>query len=75
MCGLSINPLSFFFRSRFLRKTDRDKNGPMSFPKLFYPELYLLDGGYKAFFEKHPVSNTENTSLHMFTLTYVVGFC
>lgn len=39
--------------NRFLRETDRKRNG-MSFPKLFYPELYLLDGGYRAFFTKHP---------------------
>lgn len=38
---------------RFLRKTDRKKNG-MSFPKLFYPELYLLDRGYSTFFAEHP---------------------
>ena len=28
----------------------------MEFPKLYYPELYLLEGGYKAFCEVHPVS-------------------
>ena len=38
-----------------MRKTDREKNG-MSFPKLYYPELYLLEGGYKAFYEEYPVS-------------------
>lgn len=34
---------------RFLRNKDRDihKN---CYPKLYYPELYLLEGGYKAFF-------------------------
>ncbi|PSN40210.1 hypothetical protein C0J52_17642 [Blattella germanica] len=37
---------------RFLRKTDRDQNGD-SYPALNYPELYLLHGGYKTFFEKH----------------------
>lgn len=28
----------------------------MAFPKLYYPELYLMEGGYKAFFEHHSVS-------------------
>ena len=37
-----------------MRKTDRDRNG-MDFPRLFYPELYLLEGGYRAFFVQHPV--------------------
>jgi rhodanese-related sulfurtransferase len=38
--------------SRFMRQTDREKNG-MNFPKLYFPELYLLDGGYKSFFSTH----------------------
>lgn len=37
-----------------MRNTDRERNG-MDFPKLFYPELYLLEGGYKAFFGQYPV--------------------
>lgn len=39
---------------RFLRSQDRAMNKDV-YPHLFYPELYLLDGGYKNFFEKHPV--------------------
>ena len=39
-----------------MRKTDRERNG-MAFPKLYYPELYLLEGGYKAFYAKYPVSH------------------
>ena len=38
-----------------MRKVDREKNG-MDFPKLYYPELYLLSGGYKAFYNKYAVS-------------------
>ena len=38
-------------RSRFLRNRDRDVHYHM-YPKLFYPELYLIEGGYKAFFGK-----------------------
>lgn len=37
---------------RFLRNQDRAANRD-AYPKLFYPELYLLEGGYKAFYEKH----------------------
>jgi hypothetical protein len=40
---------------RFLRNQDRAANRD-SYPKLYYPELYLLEGGYKAFFEDHTVS-------------------
>ncbi|XP_028994968.1 M-phase inducer phosphatase 2 [Betta splendens] len=32
---------------RFVRKRDRDMN---DYPKLHYPELYILKGGYKEFF-------------------------
>jgi rhodanese-related sulfurtransferase len=35
---------------RFLRKHDRKENAE-SYPYLQYPEMYLLDGGYKNFFE------------------------
>lgn len=48
--------ISSFGRSRFLRETDRKTNG-MSFPSLYYPELYLLEGGYNAFYAECPVSN------------------
>jgi hypothetical protein len=37
---------------RFLRNQDRALNRDF-YPKLFYPELYLLEGGYKAFYESH----------------------
>ena len=40
-----------------MREIDRKRNG-MAFPKLYYPELYLLEGGYKAFYELVPVSST-----------------
>jgi len=36
---------------RFLRRKDRDSN-VNDYPHLFYPEVYLLDGGYKAFYEQ-----------------------
>jgi hypothetical protein len=40
--------------SRFLRKIDR-ANNKECYPSLDYPELYLLEGGYKAFYLKHVV--------------------
>lgn len=43
-----------------MRETDRKKNG-MDFPKLYYPEIYLLDGGYKAFYEQYSVRHIVHT--------------
>ncbi|XP_037094798.1 M-phase inducer phosphatase-like [Pollicipes pollicipes] len=37
---------------RFLREQDRKLN-KATYPALLYPEVYLLDGGYKKFFEGH----------------------
>lgn len=36
---------------KFLRNSDRTLN-ESCYPNLFYPELYLLEGGYKSFYEK-----------------------
>ncbi|XP_069779633.1 M-phase inducer phosphatase 2 isoform X2 [Narcine bancroftii] len=36
---------------RFLREKDREVNGT-DYPKLHYPELYVLKGGYNEFFPK-----------------------
>ena len=35
---------------RYLRSKDREANKEC-YPSLFYPEVYLLDNGYKAFYE------------------------
>lgn len=35
---------------RYLRNKDRDSHRHC-YPKLFYPEIYVVHGGYKAFFE------------------------
>lgn len=37
---------------RLIRGTDRDLHGLAYFPKLFFPEIYVMEGGYKAFFEE-----------------------
>ena len=39
-------------RSRFVRKQDRAANKEV-YPSLHFPEMYILDQGYKAFFESH----------------------
>ncbi|XP_059475127.1 M-phase inducer phosphatase isoform X2 [Neocloeon triangulifer] len=38
--------------SRYLRSSDRAANKEC-YPQLYYPEVYLLHGGYKAFYEVH----------------------
>jgi len=38
---------------QYLRKKDRELHTE-SYPKLFYPELYVIQGGYKRFFEEYP---------------------
>ncbi|XP_075223485.1 M-phase inducer phosphatase-like isoform X2 [Lycorma delicatula] len=38
--------------SRFLRQRDRDNNSDL-YPTLDYPEIYLLNGGYKAFYQNY----------------------
>ena len=39
---------------RFLRSEDREMN-KHQYPRLNFPEVYLLHGGYKAFYEQHQV--------------------
>ncbi|KAM5245789.1 M-phase inducer phosphatase 2 isoform 3-T3 [Ctenodactylus gundi] len=36
---------------RFIRERDRAAN---DYPRLYYPEMYILKGGYKEFFPQHP---------------------
>ncbi|KAH3785039.1 hypothetical protein DPMN_163122 [Dreissena polymorpha] len=43
------------YRYRHLRSEDRDMNSDV-YPHLHFPEVYLLEGGYKAFFLTHVVS-------------------
>ncbi|KAK4044417.1 Rhodanese-like domain-containing protein [Parachaetomium inaequale] len=38
--------------ARHIRARDRNENAA-HYPKLFYPEIYILDGGYSGFFVEH----------------------
>ncbi|KAL2270275.1 hypothetical protein VTJ83DRAFT_2459 [Remersonia thermophila] len=38
--------------ARHVRARDRNENAAQ-YPKLYYPEIYILDGGYSAFFAEH----------------------
>jgi len=39
---------------RFVRELDRRIHGLKYFPRLHYPELYVMKGGYKTFFSEFP---------------------
>jgi rhodanese-related sulfurtransferase len=38
----------------YLRKLDREAHGINGFPNLYYPEIYILQGGYKQFYSEYP---------------------
>jgi len=39
---------------KYTRERDRQIHGLKFFPKLYYPELYVMEGGYKQFHLQHP---------------------
>ena len=39
---------------KYMREQDRLHHGYKHFPKLSYPEMYILKGGYKAWFNQYP---------------------
>lgn len=41
-------------RALYLREKDRTLNA-LAYPKLFYPEIYVLEGGYSSFFQEYKV--------------------
>jgi len=49
---------------RFLRRLDREANKEC-YPNLHYPEIYLLEGGYKCFFEQYSSLCEPQTYLQM----------
>lgn len=40
---------------RYLRRCDRRLIGEDKYPRVFYPEIYVISGGYKAFFHSFPM--------------------
>lgn len=50
---LKILDVDVEVRLRALRRIDRTRNGA-NWPDLYYPELYLLEGGYSAFYSLFP---------------------
>lgn len=54
-CTNSWSVMTFNFgRCRFLRNKDRQLNKD-KYPNLNHPEVYLLHGGYKAFYQNYKV--------------------
>lgn len=49
---------------RLLREMDRTTNKE-HYPALHFPEMYLLEGGYKAFYERYPELCTPNDYVRM----------
>jgi len=41
-------------RDRYRRFRELDTRR-CSYPELYYPEIYVLDGGYKRFYSEYPV--------------------
>ena len=72
-----FTPLLWPCRSHHLRKLDRNMNG-INFPSLYFPELYLLHGGYKAMFTsvqaKGATAVSPSHHAHS-TQTVVAGSC
>lgn len=50
--GTNINYIEF--RCRHLRSRDRQLN-QLRYPELNYPQIYVLEGGFKKFFNEYPV--------------------
>ena len=50
-CEFSLKRGPYILRR--LRELDRKFNAS-EYPRLFYPETYLLQGGYKSFYSKFP---------------------
>ncbi|XP_037030039.1 M-phase inducer phosphatase-like isoform X2 [Bradysia coprophila] len=55
--------------AKFLRTKDRDANNDI-YPALHYPEIYLLDGGYKEFFKYYTDLCDPKTYLPMLEPAY-----
>ena len=51
------------FSLRYFRSEDRNIH-EKSYPELYYPEIYLLEGGYKAFYEYSKVRHDDFSKIH-----------
>ena len=51
-------------RAKFVRHEDRKVNA-YRYPKLTYPEVYILDGGYSSFYESHRIRCIPQNYLRM----------
>ena len=51
-CLFSFRISAYQFRALHLRNRDRHLN-MHQYPKLYYPEIYILQGGYSGFFEHY----------------------
>lgn len=55
-------PFVSIFSLRYMRSEDRNIHA-INYPSLHYPEIYLLEGGYKAFFEQSTVRSISSSAL------------
>ena len=69
-CLVYIFMPMFCCRYRFLRSQDREMNKD-NYPALNFPEVYLLEGGYKAFYHAHMVYKY---SSHSYSLNSTIAF-
>jgi hypothetical protein len=65
--------LTILFRYRYLRSMDRSLNADV-YPKLNYPEMYLLDGGYKNFYNQFSVSHSPLTRILFVHSLRIISF-
>jgi rhodanese-related sulfurtransferase len=59
---------------RFLRSQDRVMNKD-NYPQLHFPEVYLLDGGYKAFFTAHKVDTRKYIIINVSSMLMYESRC
>ncbi|KAF7287788.1 hypothetical protein GWI33_003419 [Rhynchophorus ferrugineus] len=59
--------------SRYLRKEDRRRNTE-NYPKLCFPEIYILEGGYRQFFSENPSYCSPNNYVQMIDSRYTNEF-
>jgi rhodanese-related sulfurtransferase len=60
---------------RMLREIDRQLNYN-TWPNLYYPEVYILEGGYSAFHRQYPqYTNPQNSYIKMVDETYRTHYC